>query len=215
VLGFGIALAIVTLVIGLLAGGKIAERRAAKAAPLPVDPRERPRRVSRLPALSSLVVEALDTGVLVLDPQERVVLVNPAARAMDLVDVDRLAFDPLGDVARKVRERGEPATDLVDLPIGRLGREPIAVAVLAVPIRDGENPDAVALLLTDISEQRRLEAVRRDFVANVSHELKTPVGALTLLAEAVQDAAGDPDAVARFAARMQHEGLGSRAWSAS
>ena len=64
----------------------------------------------------------------------------------------------------------------------------------------------VALLLTDVSEQRRLEAVRRDFVANVSHELKTPVGALTLLAEAVQDAADDPQTVARFAGRMQHEG---------
>ena len=65
--------------------------------------------------------------------------------------------------------------------------------------------DAVGLLLTDMSEQRRLEAVRRDFVANVSHELKTPVGALALLAEAVQEAADDPAAVARFAARMQHE----------
>jgi two-component system sensor histidine kinase SenX3 len=51
-----------------------------------------------------------------------------------------------------------------------------------------------------------LEAVRRDFVANVSHELKTPVGALTLLAEAIQDAADEPEAVARFAARIQHEG---------
>jgi two-component system sensor histidine kinase SenX3 len=61
-------------------------------------------------------------------------------------------------------------------------------------------------MLSDVSEQRRLEAVRRDFVANVSHELKTPVGALTLLAEAVQDASDDPATVARFAGRMQHEG---------
>ena len=65
---------------------------------------------------------------------------------------------------------------------------------------------AVVLLLDDITEQHRLEAVRRDFVANVSHELKTPVGALTLLAEAVLDAADDPEAVQRFAGRMQHEG---------
>ena len=58
----------------------------------------------------------------------------------------------------------------------------------------------------DVTEARRLELVRRDFVANVSHELKTPVGALTLLAEAVQEAADDPEAVQHFAARMQREG---------
>jgi two-component system sensor histidine kinase SenX3 len=64
---------------------------------------------------------------------------------------------------------------------------------------------AVALLCDDVTEQRRLEDVRRDFVANVSHELKTPVGALSLLAEAVQEAADDPEAVARFSARMLRE----------
>jgi two-component system sensor histidine kinase SenX3 len=65
----------------------------------------------------------------------------------------------------------------------------------------------VAFLIEDVTESRRLEDVRRDFVANVSHELKTPVGALTLLAEAVADAADDPVAVRRFADRMQHEGI--------
>ena len=61
------------------------------------------------------------------------------------------------------------------------------------------------LLVEDLTEARRIEAVRRDFVANVSHELKTPVGALSLLSEAVMDAADDPEAVARFAGRMQIE----------
>jgi two-component system sensor histidine kinase SenX3 len=207
VLGFGIAFGVLALVVGAVGGFKFAERRAAAAVHRPaVEPGERPRFVSHLPALSSLVLEALDGGVIVLDADERVVLVNPAARAMDLVKVDQLAFEPLGEVARRARESGRSVADAVDLPIGRLGREPIAIAVTAVPIDDGETPDVVALLLADISEQRRLDAVRRDFVANVSHELKTPVGALTLLAEAVQDAAGDPVAVARFAGRMQHEG---------
>jgi two-component system sensor histidine kinase SenX3 len=67
------------------------------------------------------------------------------------------------------------------------------------------DPGPVALVLTDVTEARRIEAVRRDFVANVGHELKTPVGALKLLAEAVQDAADDRETVQRFAARMQHE----------
>ena len=61
------------------------------------------------------------------------------------------------------------------------------------------------LLVEDLTEARRIEAVRRDFVANVSHELKTPVGALSLLSEAVMDAADDPEAVERFAGRMQYE----------
>jgi two-component system, OmpR family, sensor histidine kinase SenX3 len=66
-------------------------------------------------------------------------------------------------------------------------------------------PGPVALVLTDVTEARRVEEVRRDFVANVGHELKTPVGALALLAEAVQGAADDPEAVQRFADRMRHE----------
>jgi two-component system sensor histidine kinase SenX3 len=63
----------------------------------------------------------------------------------------------------------------------------------------------VALVLQDVTEARRIEAARRDFVANVGHELKTPVGALALLAEAVQGAADDPETVQRFAGRMTRE----------
>lgn len=67
--------------------------------------------------------------------------------------------------------------------------------------------DTVLVLVEDQSGARRVDTVRRDFVANVSHELKTPVGALQLLAEAVAGAADDPEAVRRFAERMQGESL--------
>ena len=181
----------------------VASRRPVGARVPP--PRPRPVYTAAQP-MSSLVVEALDQGVIVLDAEDRVVLLNPAARAMNLVEVDRLGFPDLTELADRARSTNAHQSRIVELPIGRLGREPIALSADAVPlVVEDRRVGAVGLLLTDMSEHRRLESVRRDFVANVSHELKTPVGALTLLAEAVQEAADDPIAVARFAGRMQHE----------
>ena len=155
------------------------------------------------PALSRRVLEVMGSAAVVLDPSDEVVLANPAARRMGVVRGDRVVVDELRRLARAARHDGEPRQAVVDTPRGRLGREPIAVSVQVAPLVES---GYVALVLEDVTEQRRLEAVRRDFVANVSHELKTPVGALTLLAEAVQDAADDPVAIRRFAERMQHEG---------
>lgn len=65
--------------------------------------------------------------------------------------------------------------------------------------------DAVLVLIEDLTQERKLDEMRRDFVANVSHELKTPVGALSLLAEAIQSAVGDPEKILHFSNRMHHE----------
>ena len=199
-----IVLAVLAFALGAAAVAVLGQREPDRSD----TPPPRPRIIySPAASLSSLVVEALDQGVVVLDNEDRVVLLNPAARAMNIIDVDRLTFPDLAELADRARSMGQHLHRNVDLPIGRLGREPISLAVDAVPlVTEIEQAGAVGLLLADMSEQRRLEAVRRDFVANVSHELKTPVGALTLLAEAVQDAADDPESVARFAGRMQHEG---------
>nr|WP_277605672.1 ATP-binding protein [Glycomyces sp. L485] len=79
--------------------------------------------------------------------------------------------------------------------------EPSAVRARITPLADG----IAVVELQDISELHRVERVRRDFVANISHELKTPVGAMQILAEALKDASEDPDAAARFADRIQTE----------
>jgi two-component system sensor histidine kinase SenX3 len=197
--------AVAALVLGILLGVWLARRSDSPA--VAVDPAARADTGSDQP-LAALVLRALDHGVVVLDRDEQAVLVNPAAREMRLLSRDQLIFPELAALARRVLATGAYLHASVDLPVGRLGREPIALAVNAVPLAPG--PDgrvaAVGLVLADETEQRRLEAVRRDFVANVSHELKTPVGALTLLAEAIQDAADEPEAVARFAGRIQNEG---------
>ena len=65
--------------------------------------------------------------------------------------------------------------------------------------------DLFAIFISDMSEQRRFEIMRRDFVTNVSHELKTPAGAISLLAETIGDAADDPDMVKYFAGRVSKE----------
>jgi two-component system, OmpR family, sensor histidine kinase SenX3 len=154
------------------------------------------------PTLARRVLEVMGSAVVVLDPADEVVLANPAARQMGVVRGGRVVVEDLRRLARAARRDGEARHAVVDTR-GRLGREPIAVSARVAPLVES---GYVALLLDDVTETRRLEAVRRDFVANVSHELKTPVGALTLLAEAVQDAADDPEAIRRFAGRMQHEG---------
>jgi two-component system sensor histidine kinase SenX3 len=79
-----------------------------------------------------------------------------------------------------------------------------SLALTTVPVADGDRVLGAVAVIEDVSERRRLEAVRRDFVANISHELKTPVGALGLLAEALS-AEDDSEVSRRLADRMTDE----------
>ena len=139
----------------------------------------------------------------VLDESDAVVLANSAACALGLVRGRGWPSRPPQDGPGRAHGRQPPGRHR--LP-GDLGRRTAAMACTASGCtRPRPPPGQVALVLEDLTEARRIEAVRRDFVANVSHELKTPVGALTLLAEAIERASDDPEAVQRFAGRMQIE----------
>jgi len=148
-------------------------------------------------------LDALRVGVLVLDPADAVVFANPAARHMGLLRPDgEPAHTILATLAGQVRRGGSRRDVELDLPRARGdGRDPLGVRVRVVAIGGGH----VAVEVEDVTEAHRVARVRRDFVANVSHELKTPVGALQLLAEALIDATDDPEAARRFAERIQHE----------
>jgi two-component system sensor histidine kinase SenX3 len=157
-------------------------------------------------ALSRRLVDLMDPAVVLVGPDDAVLLANPSARALGILRGNRLQVPGLLDVARTVQVSGSRRAD-VALPGDLVGTGPRMVGVHGIRLGSGPvvAPGPVALVLTDVTEARRVEAVRRDFVANVGHELKTPVGALALLAEAVQGAADDPETVQRFAARMSHE----------
>ncbi len=166
------------------------------------------------PALPSRLirrlVDGLPSGLVVLDADGAVVLANPAARSMGVIDGGRLALDELSDLVGQTRADGVDRDRQLGLPprpeppLTRPRPDQEAFAVRARTLRLGADGH-VAVILDDVTEARRVEAVRRDFVANVSHELKTPVGALHVLAEAVAVASDDPVAVRRFASRMTRE----------
>ncbi|WP_320778842.1 sensor histidine kinase [Streptomyces sp. CRN 30] len=155
-----------------------------------------------LPPGVDTVLSVLRSSAVVLDEEDAVVKASSAAYALGLVRGGKLAVDPMLQMARDTRRDGEIRQVELDLPRRGTGRgEALAVSARVAPL----GSRLVLLLVEDLTEARRIEAVRRDFVANVSHELKTPVGALSLLSEAVMDAFDDPEAVTRFAGRMQIE----------
>ena len=159
-------------------------------APLPV-----------LPSGVADVLAVLRSSAVVLDGEDQVIRASPTAYSFGLVRNDRLVAPDLLELARKVRRDGEIREAELEVPRGPLGGGTLAVLARVAPL----GSTLVLLLVEDRTEERRVDAVRRDFVANVSHELKTPVGAISLLAEALLDAADDPEAVRRFAGRMQTE----------
>jgi len=147
------------------------------------------------------VLAVLRSSGIVLDASDTVVNNSPAAVANGLVRGSDLSQPELLALARQVRRDGVIREVELELPRGPAGRPGLVVGARVAPLGSAH----VLLLVDDRSQARRLEEIRRDFVANVSHELKTPVGGLALLAEAVLDAHDDPEAVSRFARRMQVE----------
>lgn len=159
--------------------------------------------VSTISQVLHLGIQGAPTGVTVVDREGDVILSNPAAHEMSLVH-ERTINPEVRKVAEKVFEDKEDR--VIDLSIAkrRTGHRVTQVRALAKPL--SLNDDRFVIVYgTDESESVRMEAARRDFVANVSHELKTPVGGIALLAEALLQDTGDPEHVEYFGTRVQKE----------
>ncbi|QYB06050.1 sensor histidine kinase [Rhodococcus sp. USK10] len=152
-----------------------------------------------------LIVLASESGIAVVDQFHDVVLFNPRAEELGLVR-NRLVDDRAWVAALRVLETGEPVEVDLSTKTPQRGRDRIAVRGTA-RLLSKEDHNFVVLFADDDSEQVRMEATRRDFVANVSHELKTPVGAMGLLAEALLESADDPESVRHFGERVLGESV--------
>ncbi|HXB36796.1 MAG TPA: ATP-binding protein [Acidimicrobiales bacterium] len=145
-------------------------------------------------------LDTLTQGVVLCDENGTVIYRNGRANALMVSrHGDALAAQAVTEVLEDAWHEGssERTLDLYGPPRRTL-------QVRARQIDDGRRPLGVIALIEDISERRRLEEIRRDFVANVSHELKTPMGALGLLAETLVSEP-DPQVAQRLAGRIHNE----------
>ncbi|NMM94551.1 sensor histidine kinase [Bifidobacterium oedipodis] len=164
------------------------------------------------------LIEVMPEALLVTDRNGLVRYASPGSVPFGLVGGNRLNSREIEDILTQVASDGGGVREReVQLPIRRRPPVPsngrgveagqsLPQNTLYLRVRIGDlDDDLYAIFINDVSEQRRFEAMRRDFVTNVSHELKTPAGAISLLAETVTDAADDPDAVRYFSGRISKE----------
>ncbi|MGH9263095.1 MAG: sensor histidine kinase [Acidimicrobiales bacterium] len=170
-----------------------AERRSAEL-------EERARQAAAEAARLREAIDALPHAVVVCGAAGEVVLRNRRSRDLEggrhtAVLVDRAIEEVVaaGDATR-------PVTQTLEL----YGPPPRTLEITGTPVVRSDRPLGTVVIVDDVSELRRLEAVRRDFVANVSHELRTPVGAMGVLAETLADEP-DPEVMRRLAGRISTE----------
>lgn len=191
-------LALVALLVGVVIGGGVALLIVAS---LRVRQRVQAQSSIDMPDGVHDVLRAMDDAAMVVDASSTIRGASAAASGFGLIVDETLPDDRLRDLARAVRVGGGAGSALLSLRRAAAPADQRQVSARATVI----SPRLVLVVLRDITERERVEQMRRDFVANTSHELKTPVGAITLLAEAVESAADDPQQVRVFAARLSAE----------
>ena len=191
-------LALLALLAGVVIGGSVA---AVIVIALRARDRARVETSLAIPEGVREVLHGMDDAAVVVDASFTVLAASSAAAPFQLAEGRAMPDEQLRALVRTVRAGTTSETETLRLHRGAPPAEPRLVVVRATPI----SPRLTLLVIRDITERERVEQMRRDFVANTSHELKTPVGAVTLLAEAIESAADDPPQVRIFAARLTAE----------
>jgi two-component system sensor histidine kinase SenX3 len=161
---------------------------------------DRESKFNSFPDLVAEVLELMGSVGLVVDRSNKVVGTNSWAESFGLVARGFLVHDEINDLVKRARSGTSIESFEGILRVG-LAQEKISVSANAKLV-DG---DYVVLVLEDRTSDIRFDKTRRDFIENISHELKTPIGAIALLSEAIQDAGDDVEAVAKFAASLNKE----------
>lgn len=184
-------LSVATLLVGLILGRYFGSNR---------NQIEVPDQTDQVDAISN-ILDVIPDAAAIVDSKDQILAASSNCVAMGIVTGDRLAPVELRALNRESHRLQKVLGREVIIKRSSNGLGEWEARIQISPLDETR----ALLIAQDLSEERRLNEVRRDFVANVSHELKTPVGALSLLAEAVQAADGDTEQARNFAARMQIE----------
>lgn len=155
----------------------------------------------QVPAAVTSMLDVLEDAAVVTDASGIVLAASPSSRWLGVVAGHRLAQEELRGLMKLARQNGRSPAQTMRIRVSRVSSDTRLVIGRAASITD----EFVAIFVRDISEQERVQQMRQDFIQNTSHELKTPVGAIGLLAEALVMAADDPDQVRHFSERVSAE----------
>ncbi|WP_257159046.1 sensor histidine kinase [Corynebacterium cystitidis] len=160
-------------------------------------------RVTTVSQVLHLAIQGSPTGITVVDRSGEVILSNSRAHEMAIVH-DRTLNPQVWKVGQEVFDDLETRTLDLAIPRRSTGNRVSDVQAVVKPLTLVDNY-FIIVYGTDESENVRMESARRDFVANVSHELKTPVGGMSLLAEALLQDPDDPEMVTYFGEKLVKE----------
>lgn len=145
-------------------------------------------------------LEVLSTPAILLDGVNAITSATESAVALGLKQDAVLTQPELLQLAKRTRKKGEASSEQLEISVGLTG-EKLFVNVRAGLLNDGK----VLIAIEDLTESKRLDDTRRDFIANISHELKTPIGAISLLSEALIDSVDDPAVTKKFSTDLHRE----------
>lgn len=147
------------------------------------------------------VLAVIGRAYMVVDAVDGVVQASPGAYALGLVRGHTVVSDELLEMIDAVRSKGIIVEKEIILTRGFYDQSRLVIDLRVAPVGD----EYILVLADDRTEITRAQTVRTDFVANVSHELKTPVGAVGLMAEAIESSADDPESVLYFSGKLKKE----------
>ena len=163
---------------------------------------EKPSKPSSLPELLLKTLNTLDRDSLILDKYGNAIFTTNNIDKLNILKDGKIFSEEFLALIRVVRRTGEKQEASFELPRGPIGegKREIQVSISML----SEN-GLVLIIIDDEGEKQRIDAVRRDFITNISHELKTPITALSLNSDALLEVKNEPDQVVRFADRIKQQ----------